>query len=364
VSSRKRLPALILVGVLLILPSGRTGAQPTSWDETIAAARKEGVVVWSFFGAPGAATEREAREFERLYGIRVELVPGRTGDFEARWNAERAAGKPSIDVRSSGSPENRRLAARGLDQDFGTLPAAVEPGVPWIVDPLIDPKAGHGHTLHFSAGGYFILVNNKLVPPEMGPRSYRDLEDPKYKGLIVLSEPIGPSPGSRWAAYAWKAYGDEHLKKVIANVKALTRAEIDAPKQVARGEYGIFIHPTQVGAADIWKLPKPHPFRLVVPEDGVMLLLGGINLLQGAPHPNAARVFMNYLLTKPAQQIQADDAGGPFIRRDVTPSVPELAHFTTAKPFPNNPDTYEFGSKLFFEWSAKAEPYLKAAGLK
>ena len=42
----------------------------------------------------------------------------------------------------------------------------------------------------------------------------------------------------------------------------------------------------------------------------------------------------------------------------------ELAHFVTAKPFPNNPDPYEFGSKLFFEWSAKAEPYLKASGLK
>jgi len=147
-------------------------------------------------------------------------------------------------------------------------------------------------------------------------------------------------------------------------VKALTRAEIEAPKQIARGEYGIFIHPTQVGAADIWKLPKPHPFRLVVPEDGVMLLTGGASLLQGAPHPNAGKMLMNYLLTKSAQQLGADDPGGPFIRRDVTPKVPELAHFATAKPFPNNPDTYEFGSKLFFEWSAKAEPYLKAAGLK
>ncbi|MGH7301789.1 MAG: extracellular solute-binding protein, partial [Candidatus Rokuibacteriota bacterium] len=277
---QRRILTLVVLGILSVLPFAGTMAQTKPWDETVAAAKKEGALVWSFFGAPGAATERHAREFERLHGIRVELVPGRTGDFEARWNAERAAGKPSIDVRSSGSPENRRLAARGLDQSFGTLPAAVAPGVPWIVDPLVDVKAGHGHTLHFSAGGYFILVNNKLVPPEMGPRSYKDLEDPKYKGLIVLSEPIGPSPGSRWAAYAWRAYGDEHLKKVIGNVKALTRAEIDAPKQVARGEYGIFIHPTQVGAADIWKLPKPHPFRLVVPEDGVMLLMGGINLLQ------------------------------------------------------------------------------------
>ena len=263
----------------------RKAADARPWDEVVAAAKKEGVVVWSFFGAPGAATERQSREFERLYGIRVELSPGRTGDFEARWNAERAAGKPSIDVRSSGSPENRRLAARGLDQSFGTLPALQEAGVQWIVDPLVDVKAGNGHTLHFTAGGYFLLVNNKLVPPEMGPRSYKDLEDPKYKGLIVLSEPIGPSPGSRWAAYAWRAYGDEHLKKVIANVKALTRAEIDAPKQIARGEYGIFIHPTQVGAADIWKLPKPHPFRLVVPEDGVMLLIGGDQPAAGRAPP-------------------------------------------------------------------------------
>src|SRR5207237_7084891 len=100
----------------------------------------------------------------------------------------------------------------------------------------------------------------------------------------------------------------------------------------------------------IWRLPKRHSFRLVVPEDGVMLLMGGTSRLQGARHPNAARMFMNYLLTKPAQQIQADDPGGPFMRRDVKPSVPELAHFTMAKPFPKNPDTYEFGTKHLFDW--------------
>ncbi|MFO1080998.1 MAG: extracellular solute-binding protein [Reyranellaceae bacterium] len=367
----KRRMALSRMGSLLglaaasrALPAAAQMPTKEEWDQVVAAAKKEGQLVWSFYGAPGAAVERQAKEFEKLYGIKVELAPARTGDFEARWNAERAAGKASIDVRSSGSPENRRLAARGLDQSFGALPAALEPGVEWIVDPLQDVKAGHGHTLMMSAGGYFILVNNRLCPPDKGPRSYKDLEDPKYKGMILLSEPIGPGPGSRWAAYAWKAYGDDHLRKVIDNVKALTRAEIEAPKQIARGEYAIFIHPTQVGAADIWKLPKPHPFRLVVPEDGVMLLTGGISLLKDAPHPNAGRLFMNYLLTKSAQQIAADDPGGPYLRRDVTPKVPELAHFATAKPFPNNPDTYEFGSKLFFEWSAKAEPYLKAAGLK
>jgi iron(III) transport system substrate-binding protein len=370
--SRTGLLAAAMVVLALVLAAGARSlaqpgggaAPPKTWNEVLAAAKKEGVVVWSPYAAPGTAVDKQIAEFERLHGIRVEVVPARTGDFEARWNAERAAGKPSIDLRSSGSPENRRLAARGLDQPFGTLPAAQEPGVEWIVDPMIDVKAGHGNTLHFSAGGYFLLANNKLAPPEMGPRSYKDLENPKFKGLILLSEPVGPSPGSRWAAYAWKTYGDEHLRKVIGNVKALTRTEPEAPKQIARGEYGIYVHATQGLAADVWKLPKPHSFRLIVPEDGVMLLLGGINLLQGAPHPNAARVFMNYLLTKSAQQLAADDAGGAFIRKDVKAAVPELAHFTTAKPFPNNPDTFEFGSKLFFEWSAKAAPFLKEYGLK
>ena len=101
-------------------PAWAQTATKESWDQVVAAGKKEGLVVWSFFGAPGAATERQAKEFEQLYGIRVDLAPARTGDFEARWNAERAAGKASIDIRSSGSPENRRLAARDLDQPFGT----------------------------------------------------------------------------------------------------------------------------------------------------------------------------------------------------------------------------------------------------
>ena len=161
------------LGAQSLAQTGSAAAPPKTWSEVLAAAKKEGVVVWSPYAAPGTALEKQIADFERLHGIRVEVVPGRTGDFEARWNAERAAGKPSIDLRSSGSPENRRLAARGLDQPFGALPALQEPGVEWIVDPMVDVKAGHGNTLHFSAGGYFLLANNKLAPPEMGPRSYK-----------------------------------------------------------------------------------------------------------------------------------------------------------------------------------------------
>ena len=159
-----------------------------SWDQVVAAGKKEGLVVWSFFGAPGASTERQAREFEQLYGIRVELAPARTGDFEARWNAERAAGKASIDIRSSGSPENRRLAARDLDQPFGTLPAAAEAGC--ALDhrpagrcegrqrPYLDDERGRlfhpGQQQALSAGGRPAQLQGPRRPEIQGPhRSIR-----------------------------------------------------------------------------------------------------------------------------------------------------------------------------------------------
>jgi iron(III) transport system substrate-binding protein len=343
-------------------PAGQQQATSTSeWDKIVAAAKKEGTLVWSAYaGSPGQ--DDVIAKFEDRTGIKIQLLTGRTGDFRARWDAERAAGKPTIDIRSSGSPENRGLSAEKLDQPFGELPELAA-GVQWLSDPLVDVKAGNGHTLHYTLTNYYLLVNNRLVPESMGFKSYKDLADPKFKGMILLDEPIGPSPGSRWAAYTYAEYGDPYLKAVIQNVKALSRQTTEAPKQIARGEYGIYIHLTQGTLADIWELPKPHPFRIIVPEDGQMVLTGGISFLQGAPHPNAAKVFLNYILTKEAQQLLANHAGGAFIRPDVTPKVPEVVKFG-GKFFPRNPDTYEFGSKHFFEWSAKAEPFLKESGLK
>lgn len=343
-------------------PAGQQAAASNAeWDRIVAAAKREGTLVYSAFaGSPGQ--DDVVAKFEDRTGIKVQVLTGRTGDFRARWDAERAAGKPTIDLRQSGSPENRGLAAEKLDQPFGELPELTK-DVQWLADPLVDVKAGNGYTLHFSLTNYYLLANNRLVPESMGLKSYKDLADPKFKGLILLDEPIGPSPGSRWAAYTYAEYGEPYLRAVIQNVKALSRQTTEAPKQIARGEYGIYVHLTQGTLSDIWELPKPHPFRIIVPEDGQMVLTGGISLLQGAPHPNAAKVFMNYLMSQEAQQLLANHAGGAFIRPDVNPKVPEVVKFG-GKFFPRNPDTFEFGSKHFFEWSAKAEPYLKEFGLK
>ena len=190
-----------------------------------------------------------------------------------------------------------------------------------------------------SAGGYYILVNNKLCPPAGGPRSYKDLEDPKYKGLIVLSEPIGPLAGI--------ALGGLRLEGIRRRSPAQgdrQREGVDAcrdrgPKQIARGEYGIFIHPTQVGAADIWKLLlSPTRSGSWCPEDGVMLRTGVTSLLKDAPHPNAGP-RVHELLRSPSPPSRST----PTTRRTVYPKATSRPRFrswrtfATAKPFPRQP---------------------------
>ena len=65
----KRREALVgLTSLAAATAAARNGARAQgkeSWDEVVAAAKKEGVLVWSFFGAPGAATDRQAKEFDK-----------------------------------------------------------------------------------------------------------------------------------------------------------------------------------------------------------------------------------------------------------------------------------------------------------
>ncbi len=339
-----------------------TSPSAGAWDQVVAAAKTEGQVVVSAFNA-GQAVDLQNDAFEKRYGIKVVSTYQRAQEFRARWDAERAAGKPSMDVRMGGSADSRALAAEKLDAPFGDLPELGAPNVTWLYDPLLDVKNGDGYSLHYAIGFMVLVVNNALVPPSIGPTTYKELADPKYRGLILLDQPVPPGPGSRWAAYGYAAYGPDYVRSVISNVKALSTNTNEAPKQVARGEYGIYVH-TQVNTlTDLFDLPKPWPFRLVLPDDGQMATTNAASLLQGAPHPNAAKVFMNYLLSREYEQIGANFPGTVPLRSDVKPVQSDVTAFK-GKFFPGNPDSFQSARKDYFELAAKAEPYLREFGLK
>lgn len=333
-----------------------------AWDDTVAAARKEGEVLWSNTQAIDWM-DRVAARFTQKYGIRVKEEVSPPPDFNARYSAELAAGKQSVDIRTGGGPTMRDLDARQVTVSLGTLPVMSEPRSVWIDNPFQDIDTGKGNSVFYALSGYYLLANNQLCPPDNCPKSFKDLADPRFKGKILLSDPLpaGGSPGTRWAAYTYLEYGEDYLKNVAQNVAALSRNEANAQQQIAKGEYAVYLM-TPGAPTTIVGLQKPWPFRLVVPDDGQMVLLLGLSYLQNAPHPNAARVLTNFILSQEGQQVIASGAGDAFNRKDVTPAAPELVAISD-KLFPRNPDTFEFAA-TYAQYIPFIDGPLKARGLK
>ncbi len=339
-----------------------------AWQAIVAAAKKEGTVVVSSFPSAGDLNSKIYAQFEKEYGIKVQEVDA-TSDFSAKYQTELAAGKVSTDVRSSGSSECAALQSGGFTQDFGTLPIAAEPSSDWLADPFQFTKDGHLGVLMNQVSGYFIVLNAKKYPAGTGPTSYKDLADPQYKGQILLDKPGPVGFGTVWAATAWEApgYGPDYVKAVLANTKAVSTNATDELNQVANGSYGILVHAISSGVGSVAAIPNS-PIRLVTPSDGMMVSIGAICMMKDAPHPNAAKVYLNFIDGASAQQYYAAAPGGSFIRAGLTAANPSLAPFAAAgaKFFPGSPlpyTAYAGANPFYFNDGKAAGALLPSYGL-
>jgi iron(III) transport system substrate-binding protein len=339
-----------------------------AWQAIVAAAKKEGTVVFSSFPSASDVNKKIFDEFTKEYGIKVQEVDA-TSDFSAKYQTELAAGKVSTDIRSSGASECASLQSGGFTQDFGTLPIQSEPASTWLADPFQFTKDGHLGVLMNQVSGYFIVLNAKDYPAGTGPQSYKDLADPKYKGKILLDKPGPVGFGTVWASTAWAApgYGPDYVKAVLANTKAVSTNSTDELNQVANGSYGILVHAISSGVASLAAISNS-PIRLVTPSDGMMVSIGAVCMMKSAPHPNAAKVFLNYLDGPAAQKFYGDAPGGSFIRAGITAADPELAPFAAAgaKFFPGSPlpyDAYAGSNPFYFTYGKMAGDLLSQYGL-
>jgi len=279
--------------------------------------------------------------------------------------AEQGAGKVAMDIFSGGC--NRALDGQGFGQSDGMLdmPVRVETdGSAWSIDPWKDVAEGTGNILFASIGANVMLANNELCPVGNCPESYADLADPKWAdmdGGWLLYEPIGATSGSFIMSIILAEYGEKFAGDIIRNnVDATTRSHGSSEEAVARGEFALYI--TGKSPVQTWKLPEPRPLRPIVPSDGQIVSVSGWLALVDSPHPNAAKLFMNFSLTQEGQQARAGVPAGGFIRNDVTAAVPALT-YTGAKLFPGVPITLEF-SILYPSFTPIFESALEDAGLK
>ena len=318
--------------VLAHLASGQT--KPSSqeqWEKTLAEARKEGKVV--VYGPPGA-TVREAltQGFEKAFpGISVGFLGGSGAAIGPRVVTERRGGQYLVDVfvGSSVMLMNTLRPEKALDPLDRVL----------IFPEAQDPKAWRTKRLEFSdkerrwvvmMTGYVhleVAVNSNLVRPD-DIRAFKDLLDPKWKGKIALTDPriIGPGQVGFTFLYHSKKLGPDYIRALGKQEITPLRDHRLLAEGVGRGKYpiGLFPQPTQIQQVISAGLPV-HPIGKLAEGSALATGFGSLGLANRAPHPNAATVYINWLLSKEGQTLLAK--GLAYVSRRLDAPTDHLPSF-------------------------------------
>lgn len=317
------------LGFALFLAASSAEAQSwkLEWDKTVAAANKEGkLVLW---GPPGTNVRAAYAEgFQKSYpGIQVDYMGASGSKQGARMLAERRAGIYSVDILTQGTTTMLQtlLPQNVLDP---ILPALILPEVTnpknWLQNKLEYSDEENKYNLVFAS--YVktpIAVNPKLVNLKE-IRSYWDLLNPKWSGKIAMKDPTISGPGLATATfwYAEPALGPEFVRKFFGAQK-IVRSDDDRQllEWLVQGRYAIIIAPSEFTATGL--KAKGLPVDLVGAEhfkEGSYLTAGNgsVALINRAPHPNAAKVFLNWLLTREGQTLMTQALGYASRRLDVT----------------------------------------------
>jgi iron(III) transport system substrate-binding protein len=264
-------------------------------------AQAQKVVVYT--AAKQALVDKLTTMFSKETGIKVEVVSAGSSDVIRRVRAEAAA--PKVDVIWSIGSEvleaNKDVLAAYTPADDAKLVPSYK------ISPEWQP---------FSGILCAFVVNTKLLKPAEYPKSWKDLTDPKWKGQIASAR--ADSSGSAFQQYATvlTAYGDagwDIYKKILSNMQLADSSGL-VSRLVNDGEAKVGTV-LEDDALDYVK--GGGPVAIVYPEDGTSTVADGMALAKGAPDPEQGKKFIDWLLTKPVQEIVVQEMGRRPVRTDV-----------------------------------------------
>lgn len=228
--------------------------------------------------------------FEKLYGIKVELWRASPDKIAQRVLIEAKAGRHDVDVLEMNGPEIERLYREKVlstfySPAFNDLPAAAFPK--------------HRHYVVDRLNFFVMAYNTKLVPPAHVPQSYDDLLHPRWKGKLVIE----PSDID-WFASVVKSMGEEkgmeYFRKLAALKPQMREGHTLLAEMVGSGEIPIVLTAFNHSVQKMKDKGLPVEWKPLPPAFGQPSSVG---LAREAPHPYAALLFVDFLLSKTGQEI-------------------------------------------------------------
>jgi len=281
-------------------------AWQTTWERTLAAAKKEGRLNF-YVGRYG--TEPLLNEFRKEFPeIQLITVNGTGNSLGTRIIAEMRAGKPVADLFSGGANTNFEVLYQGkaLDSIKSTLI------LPEVLDEskwyegrhrYTDPEQRHifVYIANPSSSGFY--YNTNLVSPKEF-KSYWDLVTPKWKGRYVSQDPTSTGLGGGLQfMYYHPELGPEFMKRLFGDMQPVFgRDRRQITDWLAQGRYLLCVGCRESTKAKNQGLPVDE-LDNVDWKEGLELTTGGgsMSLIKGGPNPNAAKLFINWFLSRRGQ---------------------------------------------------------------
>lgn len=316
------LATAVVLAALWIPAIGRSQSNPD--PKLVESAKKEGQFVY-YTTMTLDQSKAVVDRFEKKYGIKATLFRTGGGPLLNKIFTESRGGRHDWDVVVGRGEMVLPLIKRKL------LASYKSPESGMIDAQLVDKE---GFWAAYYVNSYVLGWHTKLVKREDVPRTYDALLNPKWKGgLISLdTEAYGMFEGLKgvWGKERTLAY----FKKLAALDPVIKRGNTERVQLAVAGEYSLIIAYNQTiqrmtsrGAPIDW-----------VPLEPVVTQVNPVMIGSKAPHPNAARLFTDFLLSKEGQEMLRGMQRIP-VRKDVEPDPPRL--FRGFKYVIENPEDYE-----------------------
>jgi iron(III) transport system substrate-binding protein len=294
------------------------------------AAKKEGKLV--VYGVGNATLYNPIRDafMKRFPGIQLEGVDQRGRESREKVFAEQQSKNYVVDIVISGTDTQNELVQNGFIEAYEA--AEIANVIPELVP--ADRKNNPRTVTIFT-----MSVNTNLVPIDQEPKKWTDLLDPKWKGKLEMDDPRGSGPGGTILSGMEVLYGIDNVDSKLAEQGLFFSTQagplLDA---LARGEYAIFL---SSGHTDVIAQRKAGaPIKQIRPQDGVGITPINQGLVAHAPHPNAAKLWIEWSLSEEGQTLLAQQ-GYATVRKGLTAMEPE-ADLTGVKFLPRDDDPENF----------------------
>ncbi len=279
------LSTLIAAGVALATLSG------------VAQAKGRLVVYCS---ATNEMCETETKAFGEKYDVKTSFIRNGSGSTLAKIDAEKK--NPQADVWYGGTLDPQSQAGE-MDLLMPYKSANLVEIMPQFQDPA-KRKGNYSSAVYVGILGFGVNTERLKEKNLPVPQCWKDLTDPMYQGEIQIADP--QSSGTAYTALATFAqlWGDDqsfdYLKQLNKNISQYTKSGVAPARNTARGETAIGI-----GFLHDYSLEKEQgaPIELIAPCEGTGYEIGGISILKGARNVENAKLFVDWALSKEAQEL-------------------------------------------------------------